>query len=637
MTGHGGASAPKTLQAVLVPASRPEAFLDLSSELIVAEISAEAQQLYGVERAGVLGKPLADVLLNDLGRIDWQQHFQAVSAGQQFEQIMLHRSLTGLRVWVHARLELQPGGARLSVRPASGRAVLEQLPGGLTGALGRMLALGGVGLWMDDRISDEFDWSPLARALHDLPLDAELSPALLFGQIHPDDRARAAADIQRGIAEKVPFDSVLRIKHGESAYRHLHVFGGSTYDSAGLTLLSLGGVRDVSEELALRRRVAELENQLRAAQRGDVVGRLAGGIAHDFNNILTGILGCCEMLKDKLPEGEGQRDLQQIRAATLRAADLTRQLLAFGRRQALQRRPVAPEVVLRDVLGLLRRTLPENVKIHMDPGQCRGRVLVDVTQLHQVLTNLVVNAAQAMPEGGRIEISAAQVPAPESEPDLPRSAEYIRFAVEDSGPGIPAELQARVFEPFFTTKPVGQGSGLGLSVVQGIVEQHQGRIQLGTGALGGARFEVYLPATEQVPEQPSELPLPSPQGSSASLRVMLVEDEKMVRELTKRILVGAGFQVTEMVDAEQALTRIQNEAFDVLLTDVVLHEMSGPEMVRRLRESGVHVPVVYMSGYPADFVESRVQLGESDLLVHKPFTADTLISALRQQAARRSS
>ncbi|MEY4544818.1 MAG: hypothetical protein RL685_1013 [Pseudomonadota bacterium] len=602
----------------------------------MAEISADAQQLYGLERGSVLGKPLANIILNDAGPIDWAQIFRDVCAGQHFQQVMLHRSVSGLRIWVHALLEVRPGGALLSARPASGRDVLEQQPGGVTGAIGRMLALGGVGLWLDDRVTDEFDWSLHARALHDLSPDVELSPALLFGQIHPGDRARAAADIQRGIAEKVPFDGVLRVKHGEHAYRHLHVFGGTSYDAAGLSLISVGGVRDVSEELALRKRVTELEDQLRAAQRGDVVGRLAGGIAHDFNNILTGILGCCEMLKDTLPTGEGQRDIEQIRTATLRAADLTRQLLAFGRRQALQRRPVAPETVLRDVIGLLRRTLPENIQIHVDAGQCRGRVLVDVTQLHQVLTNLVVNSAQAMPEGGRVQISAAQVLAPTSEPDLVRGAEYIRFAVEDSGPGIPAELQARVFEPFFSTKPVGQGSGLGLSVVQGIVEQHQGRILLGTSSLGGACFEVYLPATELAPEQPSEVPQRPTEVTPLPLRVMLVEDEKMVRELTKRILVGAGFQVTEMVDAEQALPRIQDEAFDVLLTDVVLRAMSGPEMVRRLRESGIQLPVVYMSGYPADFVESRVQLGESDILVHKPFTAATLISALRQQAARRS-
>jgi two-component system, cell cycle sensor histidine kinase and response regulator CckA len=615
-----------------VPELIQDAYIELSTSLSVREISPGAQQLYGVERQAVLGKPLHEVVLSDSGRIDWEGAWRSAPAGRAFEQLMLHRSLSGLRVWVHARLEATGGGARLSVRQASGRDVVELQPGGLVRALTEKLALGGVGLWVDDRVTDEFDWSPKARELHDLALDAELSPALLFAQIHPDDRVLAAADIQRGIAEHLPFDRVLRVKRGDD-YHPLHVFGASIYDAAGLPLLSVGGVRDVSEEHALRKRVRELENQLRAAQRGDVVGRLAGGIAHDFNNILTGILGCCEMLKDKFGPGEEQRDIERIRSATLRAADLTRQLLAFGRRQALQRRAVAPEAVLKDVSGLLRRTLPENVAIRVDAGDCPGRVLVDVTQLHQVLTNLVVNAAQAMSEGGRVEISAAQVGLPASLGGREGGPEYIRFAVEDSGPGVPPELRARIFEPFFTTKAAGQGSGLGLSVVQGIVEQHQGRIQVGSGALGGARFEVYLPATTQAAEVPAEAVPRMAEPSAVPLRVMLVEDEKMVRELTKRILVGAGFQVTEAADAESALARIEQGGFDLLLTDVVLHSMSGPEMVRQLRERGIDLAVVYMSGYPADFVESRVQLAEAEILVHKPFTADTLISALRQRAA----
>ncbi|HEU4578926.1 MAG TPA: ATP-binding protein [Polyangiaceae bacterium] len=613
-----------------------EAFLELSPSLAVSELSPGAQQLYGLEPNAVLGRALSEVLLTDAGPIDWAEHWRLVRSGRPFERVMLHRSLSGLRIWVHARLEARPGGARLTVRAASGREVLEQQPGGVVQALGRMLAIGGVGLWLDDRVIDEFDWSELARALHGLGPDVELSPALLFSRIHPDDRGQLAAEIQRGIAEHLPYDGKLRVSDGQGGHRHVHVFGGSTYDAAGLPLLSLGGVRDISEELALKRRVRELEDQLRAAQRGDVVGRLAGGIAHDFNNILTGILGCCEMLERRLGSGdeEDQRDLEQIRSATLRAADLTRQLLAFGRRQALQPRAVAPAAVLGDVLGLLRRTLPENVAIELEPGQCRGRVLVDVTQLHQVLTNLIVNAAQAMPEGGRIEISAAQVRLPDSLGGNDSSPEQIRFAVEDSGPGVPEALRARIFEPFFTTKAPGQGSGLGLSVVQGIVEQHRGRIRVDSGALGGARFEVYLPATEQVADNASDAPEPPTEAQATSLRVMLVEDEKMVRELTKRILIGAGFRVTEAVSAEQALPRIEEGEFDLLLTDVVLPAMSGPELVRRVRGRGRELPVVYMSGYPADFVESRVQLGESDILVHKPFTAAALISALRQRAAR---
>jgi two-component system, cell cycle sensor histidine kinase and response regulator CckA len=358
---------------------------------------------------------------------------------------------------------------------------------------------------------------------------------------------------------------------------------------------------------------------------------LAGGIAHDFNNILTGILGCCEMLGfgDLSPDQIG--DVQQIRAATLRAADLTRQLLAFGRRQALRRRAVAPAVVLADVLRLLRRTVPESIDLRLLGAETPGHVLVDVTQLHQVLTNLVVNAAQAMPSGGQIEIGAAQVSLSESDVACDRTGTYIRFVVEDSGPGVPLELRGRIFEPFFSTKPPGQGSGLGLSVVQGIVEQHQGHILLREGSLGGARFEVYLPVSEHASDAPSDVPPAHAEVPESGQRILLVEDEKMVRELTKRILVGAGFHVTEAADAGEALVHADEADFDVLLTDVVLPAMSGPELVARLRARGLGFRVIYMSGYPADFVESRVQLGADELLVHKPFTAAALVQALRRQ------
>jgi signal transduction histidine kinase len=570
------------------------------------------------------------VLLSDSGQVDWAAHWAAVLAGKPFEQVMLHRSCSGLRVWVMCQLTARGPGARLWVRRASGREVLETQPGGVVHAIGRMLAVGGVGLWLDDRITDEFDWSAHARELHDLSLDAELSPQLLFGQIHADDRAQAAAEIQRGIAERIPYDGVLRVKRGERDYRHLRVFGGTTYDAEGQPLISVGGVLDVSDQLVLKRRVRELEDQLRAAQRGDVVGRLAGGIAHDFNNILTGILGCCEMLSNGQVSPDQQHDISQIRAATLRAADLTRQLLAFGRRQALRRRAVSPQVVLTDVMSLLRRTVPENVEMRLGPLEPTGRVLVDVTQLHQVLTNLVVNAAQAMPLGGRIEIGTSQVSLPADSERGEPGGEFIRFVVEDTGPGVPRELRNRIFEPFFSTKPPGQGSGLGLSVVQGIVEQHQGHISVLEGAQGGARFEVFLPVTEQTPDASSDAPPAQGDVSKAELRVLLVEDEKMVRELTKRILVGAGFQVVEAADGEQALVLAEAGEFDVLLTDVVLPVMSGPELVANLRDRGLDFRVVYMSGYPADFVESRVHLEPSELLVHKPFTAAALITALRQ-------
>jgi two-component system, cell cycle sensor histidine kinase and response regulator CckA len=612
-----------------VPGRNQDAVIELTTDLLVEELDHAASAMYGLDESVTRGRALADVLLSDSGTIDWDAHWTSVRAGARFERLMLHRSCSGLRVWVVARLEATPQGARLCARRASGREVLEEQPGGVVGAIEKMLGVGGVGLWMDDRITDEFDWSPLALALHDLPPDVEVTPAMLFGRMHPDDRGQAAAEIQRGIAEKLPYDGVLRVKHGERDYRHLRVFGGASYDSEGLALLSVGGVVAVSEQVLLRARIRELEDQLRAAQRGDVVGRLAGGIAHDFNNILTGILGCCEMLGLEALQPTQLEDVRQIRAATLRAADLTRQLLAFGRRQALRRRVVSPATLLGDVLGLLRRTVPENIALSLHADEASGHVLADDTQLHQVLTNLVVNAAQAMPSGGRIEISATEVTGAGGEVAPGGDGKYIRFAVEDSGPGVPQELRARIFEPFFSTKPAGQGSGLGLSVVQGIVEQHQGYILVRDGSLGGARFEVFLPVTDQTADAASDVVPAQPSSRGAALRVLLVEDEKMVRELTKRILVGAGFHVAEAGDADAALRRAALEDFDVLLTDIVLPGISGPELVARLRARGRSFRVVYMSGYPADFVDSRMQLESSELLVQKPFTTQTLVSALR--------
>jgi signal transduction histidine kinase/CheY-like chemotaxis protein len=596
---------------------------------VVLELSDGARTLYGFDEPSIEGRLLGDVLMTDSGRIDWEAHWADVRAAKPFERLMLHRTSGGLRIWVFVRLEAQASGARLCVRRASGREVLEQRPGGVVAAIGEGLAGGGVGLWMGDALTDEFHWSEHALALHDLAVDAELTPALLFGQIHPDDRASAAAEVQRGIAGRVPYDTVQRVRHGATEYRHVRVFGGACYDAQGLPLLAVGGVYDVSEQLALRRRVRELEDQLRVAQRGDVVGRLAGGIAHDFNNVLTGILGCCEMLGSSALSSNQMHDVQRIRTAVLRAADLTRQLLAFGRRQALRRRAVSPALVLAEALSLLGRTVPENVELALRAADTLGNVLADVTQLHQVLTNLVVNAAQAMPSGGRIEIGAEQVSSERDEAALERSGEFIRFVVEDTGPGVPPELRERIFEPFFSTKPPGQRNGLGLSVVQGIVDQHQGYIRVGEGSLGGARFEVYFPVTDQSLDAPSDLPPPALEAVGSARRVLLVEDEKMVRELTKRMLVGAGFEVTEAADGDEALKHAGSSAFDLLLTDVVLPAMSGPELVARLREQRLAFRVVYMSGYPADFVESRVRLGESDTLVHKPFTVATLLAAIR--------
>jgi two-component system, cell cycle sensor histidine kinase and response regulator CckA len=219
-----------------------------------------------------------------------------------------------------------------------------------------------VGLWIDDRITDGIVfWSDYSRLLHGFGADAVLTPALLFERMHPEDRKSVAAEIQRSLVTREPFDAVIRVKYNDQDYRALRVFGGTHYDRAGRPLTSMGGMVDCAPLSKLQDRVRELEEQLLTAQRRDAVGRLVGGIAHDFNNLLTGILGCCEMLSLADLTADQLADVQQIRAATLSGAELTRQLLAYGRRQVLRRQPVDPAGVLGNVLNLLRRTVPENI------------------------------------------------------------------------------------------------------------------------------------------------------------------------------------------------------------------------------------------------------------------------------------
>lgn len=476
----------------MAESASPGGYIELSADLRVAEVSLEARALYGWGDAELVGLPIAELLHTEHGPIDWSAALAEVRAGRTWREITCHRSSAGLERWIDVRLDASGAGVRLSAERASGRAVVERAPGALLAALGRGLEVGGVGLWIDDGITDQLEWSPLSRTLYGIAPSAELTHAGFFARIHPDDQARVAAEIQSSIVRRAPFDLTFRVR-GADDYRDLHVFGVVIDDGHGATLLGVGGMRDVTEQLTQRRKIRELENQLNAAQRGDVVGRLAAGIAHDFNNILTGILGCCEMLASARLTTTEKDDLDQIRVATLRAADLTHQLLAFGRRQALRRRRLSPDVIVRDAVRLLRRTVPENIELSEQIESVSGHVLADVTQMHQVITNLVVNAAQAMPEGGKVEISSSPVKRASDAAGRAGLADSVCFRVEDTGPGVPEGLRQRIFEPFFTTKAPGHGSGLGLSVVQGIVEQHQGHIRVRSGTAGGACFEVCLP------------------------------------------------------------------------------------------------------------------------------------------------
>jgi two-component system cell cycle sensor histidine kinase/response regulator CckA len=386
----------------------------------------------------------------------------------------------------------------------------------------------------------------------------------------------------------------------------------------------------VAEE-ALRRS----QEQLQQAQKMEAVGQLAGGIAHDFNNLLTGMLSYSDLILQELHQGDPIRaDLEQIRHAAQRAASLTRQLLAFSRRQVLQPKIHSVNTTVAELDGMLRRLLGSDVMLEteLDPGL--WYVLADPSQLEQVLVNLVVNARDAMPEGGRVTITAenAMLDAAAAErANGVRPGAYVRLSVRDTGVGMDVATQARIFDPFFTTKETGQGTGLGLSTVYGIVEQSGGHIAVESAPGQGATFTIYLPrhagpgAGVVPPVDRRRLP-----GGTETL--LLVEDEAAVRSSARRLLERHGYTVIEARHGADGLRIVEqgDQKIDLVLTDLVMPEMGGRELVERLRARHPALKVLFMSGYSQRALTVDGTMPPATGFVEKPFTVEQLTQRLRE-------
>jgi hypothetical protein len=395
----------------------------------------------------------------------------------------------------------------------------------------------------------------------------------------------------------------------------------------------LAVIEDVTQRSLAHRELEASREQLRQSQKMDAVGRLAGGIAHDFNNLLTVIGSFSDFLLESLPPGSAEReDVDEIRKATTRAAALTRQLLTFSRQQVIEQQAVDVGATVRELQGMLRRLLGEDVELVTEVPEGLGSVLCDTGQLEQVIVNLAINARDAMPRGGPLVISVANVDvdrefAARRPPLVPGS--YVRLSVRDRGVGMTEEVKSQIFEPFFTTKDVGRGTGLGLSTVYGIVRQSGGHIHVESAPQEGSTFEIYLPRLAQ----PGRARIPSPPHSRALGQgsVLLVEDEPALRVVTERILTMRGYRVILARDGVEALEiALADEGLiDVIVTDVVMPRMSGPEFIERLRSSGRRVPVLFMSGYSDHDAMQQVTLELGDLFLQKPFSAGDLADRLR--------
>jgi len=368
----------------------------------------------------------------------------------------------------------------------------------------------------------------------------------------------------------------------------------------------------------------------------EAVGRLAGGIAHDFNNLLMVIQGYADLLAERLPTGDPlRRNAEQIQTASQRATSLTRQLLAFSRKQMLAPKVISVQSILADMERILRRLIGEDIHLETSSALDVGLIKADRSQIEQVILNLAVNARDAMPQGGRLTIETANVELDASyarPPVVLSPGKYVMLAVTDNGCGMDAETQTHIFEPFFTTKEKGKGTGLGLATVYGIVKQSGGYVWVYSEPGRGTSFKIYLPMVENV-EEPgrdnrSDLQ-PSRRGTET---ILLVEDEKGVRELAREYLEMSGYTVIEAEDGHTALelAAMHSGTIHLLMTDVVMPGISGRELADRVKRIRPKIRVLYMSGYTDQAVVHHGILDMDAVLLQKPFTMATLSSKLRE-------
>jgi signal transduction histidine kinase/ActR/RegA family two-component response regulator len=410
-------------------------------------------------------------------------------------------------------------------------------------------------------------------------------------------------------------------------------------DHAALAITNARLLKSALHELAERERaetaLRKTEDQLRHAQKMEAVGRLAGGVSHDFNNLLSVVLSYTGLILSDLKSDDPLRaDLEEIQKAALRAADLTRQLLTFSRQQVVLPKVVDLNQIMAGMEKMVGRLLGADVEVTLLPGAGLGKVKADPGQIEQIVMNLLVNARDAMPSGGRLTIQTNNM-----ELDGHYASEHlgvtvgphVMLAVTDTGIGMDRETQAQVFEPFFTTKERGKGTGLGLSIVFGIVKQSGGHVWVYSEPGKGTTFKVYLPRTDaQADASPSQPP--AAEGGRGSETILLVEDDEQVRAVAKGILRRSGYTVLEAPGAGEALLVVEQYGarINLLVTDVVLPRMNGPQLVERVRASRPDIKVLFMSGYTDEAIIQHGILDSGVTFLQKPITPDTLTRKVRE-------
>jgi two-component system cell cycle sensor histidine kinase/response regulator CckA len=454
----------------------------------------------------------------------------------------------------------------------------------------------------------------------------------IITDVNGDSRDRSTADVMTGDITRQMIIVPLKRWNGEPLgilqvlNRKEHAF---SKEDADILIIVSALATAVIEQMRTMETLRQSEAQLREAQKMEAIGSLAGGIAHDFNNLVTIILGYSELLLSApFEEERWRRDLTQIREAGQRAAGLTRQLLAFSRRQVLRPTIVDVNEAILSMAGMLQQLVGEDIEVVTNLDSSSRNVEIDRSQLEQIIMNLAVNARDAMEHGGRLEFQTKNTHVFEVS-RLPISpGPYVVVTVSDTGCGMDPLVQSQVFEPFFTTKPQGKGTGLGLSTVYGIIKQSGGAITIRSEVTKGTFFTIYLPASSKSADLTADSSKPR---STASGTILLVEDEPAVRTLVAQLLQRSGYDVIEATHGFEALQKMQTlfDPPDLILTDVVMPQMSGIDLVHQIRQRHANIKVLFMSGY-SDHHALKQDVLNGTAFLQKPFTPIGLTDAVRQ-------
>ncbi len=599
------------------------------AQLRYVDANATACRLFGYAQEELLARSIPDVLAaEEMPRL--APFMQSMIAGEVSKSEWRFRRKDGSLFLCEVCAIALPDGRLLSIgRDITDRKRVEEELAKSQERLALAIQATQLGTFDFSPKTGTLIWSELTRRHFGLPSCAEVSYDVFLRGIHPDDHERVHATVQSLLlpASGGQYATEYRtIGIEDGLERFVSSWGRVFFDPEGQPVRFVGVTLDISE----RKR---LEDQYRQAQKLESVGRLAGGVAHDFNNLLTVINGYSDMVLGDLPAGDPMHDsVTEIRIAGERAAALSRQLLVLSRKQVVQPKDVNLNDVIVEVERMLGRVIGEDIRLECVLNPCLGSVMADPGQLHQVLMNLAINARDAMPAGGTLRIETRNIDIDDrfaEQHAYMKPGGYVQLQVSDTGSGMTKAVMSHLFEPFFTTKKAGVGTGLGLATVYGIVKQSGGSILVDSEFGKGARFTIFLPRIDAGIKVGYE-PAPSPLGGTET--ILVVEDQQQLRKMVARVLRGFGYTVLEAADPEDAMVQSEGYAgrIHLLLTDVVMPGMAGPELAGRMKPSRPAMEVVFMSGYSEGTRLDEQVLQSSGGYLAKPFSPEELASKVRE-------